>query len=207
MTTETKHSAKDEVSWLVSRVAEQARADTVRLTQSELEQLSFSEETASPIQVAAAEDFDAENDVSAFEAKIAKLLGSAYKQDIEKGDQSAWHKHLAALRDKDVYILVMVDQAGIPRPKPKLLATLAPASPRRILPVVRFAVSAFVILAGLLYFFVFTIRWERRNPNSPYVFGELGRFRLNDNMSALFFVAWLVSLFLMWRETADKKKR
>ena len=60
-----------------------------------------------------------------FEAKITKLLRGAFNYDVQHGMRATGEKHLAALRDHDVYVLVMVDQARIPRPKPRVLVKTA----------------------------------------------------------------------------------
>ena len=204
METESVESASDAVSFLLSRVAEQARTDSVSLSDTELQQLSFREETASPQEVSAVVDFDSANDVAKFEAKVVKLLHRAYGQDLENGKQHVWQKHLAALGRTDVYVLVMVDEAGIPRSKPGFFSVTKPTLPRKILPLLRFVICAIVGLAGLLYFILLSLRWQRGNPNSAPVLGDLSRFRLSDNMAALLFVAWVASLFLMWRDMRDR---
>ena len=111
-------SVAEAVGFLSSRVAEEARKESVPLTNIELKQLSFTEETANAEEIAAARAFDAANDIDEFEAKVTSLLRRAFQQDVQSGMRAAWDKHLAALRNHDIYVLVMVDQAGIPRPKP-----------------------------------------------------------------------------------------
>jgi len=61
--------------------------------------------------------FDADHDVEAYEAKIAKLLESAYRRD--RGDPSRaalWKESLRALKGEDFYGMVMMQQAGLPVP-------------------------------------------------------------------------------------------
>ena len=117
---ETEVSVSDAVGFLTTRVVEEARRDSVHLTDAEIKQLSFTEETATAEEIAAARAFDGANDTDGFEAKISKLLRNAFDHDVERGMRSLWQKHLASLRNHDVYVLVMVDQAGIPRPKPSV---------------------------------------------------------------------------------------
>ena len=201
MKTKMLGSANDAVDFLLTRIAEQARTDSVSISDVELKQLSFSEQTASPEEMAAVEEFDNTNDASEFEAKIAKLLHRAFKHDVGSGKKDVWQGHLAALRDRDIYVLVMVDQAGIPRPKPSFLTTTTAIFPRGVLQLVQFLFCAVVGLAGLLYFFVLPMRSQR---GSAPVFGDLSRFKLSDSMAGLFFVAWLASLFLLGKQMTRK---
>src|SRR5580692_621241 len=114
---EAETSVTKAVEFLSSRVAEEARKDSVPLTDIELKQLSFTEESASAEEIAGARAFDEANDTNEFEARITRLFRSAFNHDVQLGMRATWEKHLAALRNHDVYALVMVDQAGIRRPK------------------------------------------------------------------------------------------
>jgi hypothetical protein len=58
----TEASVAEAVGFLSSRVAEESRKDPVPLTDIELKQLSFTEETATPEQIAGAQAFDGAND-------------------------------------------------------------------------------------------------------------------------------------------------
>jgi hypothetical protein len=61
-------------------------------------------------------EFDAEHDDQQYEAKIAKLFRRAYAHDKKTLDgTNSWNEALDALRGADLYALVMVDQAEIPR--------------------------------------------------------------------------------------------
>jgi hypothetical protein len=117
---ETELSLADAVGFLTTRVAEEAREESVHITDAEIKQLSFTEEMAAKEEIAAARAFDDSNDTDEFEAKISKLLRNAFDHDVKRGMRSVWQKHLASLRNHDVYVLVMVDQAGIPRLKPSV---------------------------------------------------------------------------------------
>ena len=123
---ENKDSVAEAVAFLSARIAEEAQRDSISLTGSEIKQLAFTEETATAEEIATARAFDDANDTKVFEARISKLLRKAFKDDTERGLRSSWQKHLAALRNHDVYVLVMVDQAGIPRPR-QLVRPLASA--------------------------------------------------------------------------------
>jgi hypothetical protein len=188
-------SVAETVGFLSSRVAEQARSDSVPLTDIELRQLSFTEETATAEEIAGARAFDEANDTDQFEAKITRLLRSAFDQDVQRGMRATWEKHLAALRNHDVYILVMVDEAGIPRPKPTV--RLMPA--RAISPMVLVQrspdiLAGLITVCGVVYFFVLRI-------------GSFADHLIpNEKFRGIFLFAWLAStiwLFVRFKDLRD----
>jgi hypothetical protein len=103
------------LSFVQSRIADQARRESMPLTSAELQQLVFTEETATEKEIAAAEAFDQENNQEEFEQKISSLLRHVYKRDVESGIKGEWERQLSALQHRDVYVLVMVEMAEIPR--------------------------------------------------------------------------------------------
>lgn len=118
MSIEAVESAK---KFLVDAIVEQAQRDSISLTDIEKQMLRFSEVSGSQEDLSAAAEFDAQYNDDEYEAKIAKLFRHAYAHDKRRtGRHLAWKSALEALRDEDFYALVMVDQAGIPRPKPIL---------------------------------------------------------------------------------------
>jgi len=80
----------DAVGFLTTRVAEEARRDSVHLAEAEIKQLSFTEETATEEEITAARAFDVANDTDEFEAKISKLLRNAFDRDVKRGVLSLW---------------------------------------------------------------------------------------------------------------------
>ena len=103
--------------FLLSKLQEQAFRDSIGLSEPEKRMFLFSERSGE-IDTEAQEKFDAEYDRDQYEAKIAKLLRRCYVYDKKNtADVETWNKALSALTDDDFYGLVMVDQAGIPRPK------------------------------------------------------------------------------------------
>ncbi|HXY06575.1 MAG TPA: hypothetical protein VEI52_01875 [Terriglobales bacterium] len=148
------------VEFLTGRIAEQARDDSVPLTEVERKQLSFTAVGASAEEIATANDFDSRNDSDEFEAKIAKLLRRVFRHDVQHGRVEIWQRHLAALRDQDIYLLVMVDQAGIPRTKAKLAvaAAVLSAAPRRLIRTLAHAMAGLVALSGFVYFFLLPMK-------------------------------------------------
>jgi hypothetical protein len=198
-------SAKQAVSFLVSRIAEQARADSVPLSRTELHQLSFSEETASDSEIAAAAEFDANNDATLFEAKVRELLHRAFERDVENGTRALWEVHLAALANEDVYVQVMVDEAGIPRPKPTI-GVFLPKSTTQFTALLRHAVVWTLPLAGAFYFIILPMRWGKQ-PEDPYMFGSLvDRLHLSEGLKGAFFIVWIAaSVFLLYYRPNSKR--
>ena len=106
---ETEVSLADAVGFLTTR-AEEARRDSVHITDAEIKQLSFTEETATKEEIAAARAFDDANDTDEFEAKISKLLRHAFDQDVKRGMRSLWQKRHA------VWVEYSVSQVAVMPP-------------------------------------------------------------------------------------------
>ena len=190
---EIENSVAEALGFLSSRVGEEASKDSVPLTDIELKQLSFSEETATADDIAAARAFDEAHDSDEFEAKITKLLRSAFHHDVPRGMGATWEKHLAMLRNHDVYVLVMVDQAGIPRPKPSgrpnVQRTISPKMLMRRSPDM---LAGLITLCGSVYFLVLHMRWHR---GGPPIFGNLAENLLpSERLRGIFLLAWLGSM-------------
>jgi len=190
---EAETSVAGAVGFLSSRVAEEARKDSVPLTDIELKQLSFTEKTATAEEIAGARAFDEANDTDEFEARIATLLRSAFHHDVQLGMRATWEKHLAALRNHDVYVLVMVDQAGIPRPKPPLRLNLPRAISLKMLmrrsPDI---LAGLIALCGFAYFFLLRIAWHRGGP--PILGNLAGNLLPSEKLRSIFLFAWLGSM-------------
>jgi hypothetical protein len=204
-TLKTETSVIEAVGFLSSRIAEQARKDFVPLTDTELMQLSFSEETATPEQIAAARSFDETHNSDEFEAKITRLLRSAFNYDVQRGMRANWERHLASLRNRDVYVLVMVDQAGIPRPKaPARRKVPKPKSPTAVIRRSPDVCAGLITLCGFVYFFVLRIGWSRKGPP---ILGNLADSLIpSEKVRGIFLLAWLASmlwLFIRFRDLRD----
>jgi len=193
------------IGFLCSRVAEEARKDSVPLTDIELKQLSFTEETATAKEIAEARAFDEANDTDEFEKKITKLLRSSFHHGVQLGMRPTWEEHLAALRNHDVYILVMVDQAGIPRPKPTVRAGAAPAiSPLSLVRRLPDISAGLITVCGVVYFFILRIGWTRRGP--PILGNFADHLIPNEKFRGIFLFAWLGSmlwLFVRFKDLRD----
>jgi hypothetical protein len=190
---EIENSVAEALGFLSSRVAEEARKDSVPLTDIELKQLSFSEETATADDIAAPRAFDETHDSDEFEAKINKLLRSAFHHEVQRGMGATWEKHLAASRNHDVYVLVMVDQSGIPRPKPSGRPNVPRAISLKML--MRRSpdlLAALMTLCGSVYFLVLHMRWYR---GGPPILGNLAENLLpSERLRGIFLLAWLGSM-------------
>lgn len=192
----TVHAALD---FLVSRIREQAQRDSVPLPELEIQQLTFSEGTATPEEVEAATEFDASGRMAAFEKKIAKLLRRAYHEDKQGGSEPIWRENLSALRDVDVFVLVMVDQARIPRPKPKMGSMglswrdFIPTGPNQAYVIVLFLIA----LTGFVAFFVLP-GFRRSAP--ILVWG-------NDRTRGIAFVLWILACALLSRSKMEIPKK
>ena len=106
--------AKD---FLISSVLQEAVREHVNLTEVEKQMLYFTEVHPSlPDIYDVNAEFERDYDSDEYEAKIARLLGSARARDREESTANAqiWEDAIQALRKEDHYILVMVNQAFRP---------------------------------------------------------------------------------------------
>jgi hypothetical protein len=150
--TQTLDSAKQ---FLLSKVLEQAGRDGVYLSEIEKRMLLFSAQSASDEDVQE-QEFDATCDDQRYEAKITKLFPRAYAHDKKAVDDSnSWKEALDALREADIYALVMIDQAGIPRAK-SYRAVLSAFDPEDVM----FAILAVGVLATGFVVVFDPFRWS-----------------------------------------------
>ena len=99
--------------FLISRVLDQAKQDEVPLTEVEILMLGFAEPSPSAKDMEAAAVFEREYNDEEYEAKVAKLLRRTYKCDKERDEMAAWDEALTDLAEEDMYLLVMLERAGI----------------------------------------------------------------------------------------------
>lgn len=189
---ENKDSAGEAVAFLSARVKEEARRSSIPLTDSEIKQLSFTEEAAADNEIAAAQDFEDVRDADAFEAKISRLLRKAFKDDVKHGLRSTWEKHLSVLRSQDAYILVMVDQARIPRPKsiarPLVSAIVSQTFKGRPSDIA----AGLITILGVVYFLVLHMGWSRRG--GP-IFGDFAENLIpSEQIRGAFLLIWMGSM-------------
>ena len=101
---------------LISQVVEQAQMDNVPLSDVERKMLYFTETEETPPDMPDVNDeFEREYDSVTYEKKIAGLLRNAFKRSRRESPDSEyrWKQSIAALRNEDHYLLVMVDQAAL----------------------------------------------------------------------------------------------
>jgi hypothetical protein len=191
----------DCLGFLTTRVAEEARQDSVHLTDAEIKQLSFTEETATDEEIAAARAFDDANDTDEFEAKLSKLLRNAFDHDVKRGMRSLWQKHLASLSNHDLYVLVMVDQAGIPRPKPSVQLRPSPRVPQMLIRRLPDVVAVLTTALGVFYFLILKTGWHR---GGPPIFGDVAEHLLpSEPVRGAFLLAWLGSMIWLFVRYKD----
>ena len=94
---------------------------------------------------------------SDFEKKIVGSLRRVFWYDVQHGRAGVWQEHLAALRRRDIYLLVMVDQAGIPRPGASgAFAGLSPVRmPRKAMELLHAALVVLLVLVAISGAFLF----------------------------------------------------
>lgn len=196
------------VEFLVARVEEQSRADSVSISENELRQLAFSERTATAEELADAAVFDSTTNTSEFESKVKKLLRRAYHYDIQHDRGAVWREHLAALRNRDIYVLVMVDEAKIPRPKPNLLIAFFSAQTRRgLLRLLPDLAVWLVGISGFIYFFVLPSRTSKSS-SGERIFWDIAEGLIpNENIRLVVFVSWIAIVYLgsrrPWKRWSD----
>jgi hypothetical protein len=107
--------AQQAKEFLISQVVEEARMESLPLSEVERKMLFFTEtEETLPDMTDVNEQFEREYDSSKYEKKIALLLRNAFKRlCLESPDgEKRWKEAIADLRQEDHYLLVMVDQAS-----------------------------------------------------------------------------------------------
>jgi hypothetical protein len=117
---------------------------------------------------------------------------------------ATWDKHLAALRNHDVYVLVMIDQAGIPRPKPSVRQNVQRAiSPKMLMRRSPDMLAGLITLCGSAYFLVLHMRWHW---GGPPIFGNLAENLLpSERLRGIFLLLWLGSM--LWLSIRFKDLR
>ena len=106
--------------FLTDRVVDQARREKVSLTEVEVRMLGFPESAASAAGTDTSSTFEHDHD-EAYETKIALLLNHVYDRDVEGGLKADWDRHLDEIANEDMYLLVMLEKAGIMKTTTSLL--------------------------------------------------------------------------------------
>ena len=111
-------SASKAKRFVIGQVVTQANLEGIFLSDLEIKMLGFAEDGATTEELAAAKQFECEIDDKAYEAKIARLLKHAYQHAKANGSTAAWDEALSELAEKDAYVIVMADLAGISNANP-----------------------------------------------------------------------------------------
>ena len=99
--------------FLIERILEQARFESVSLTDIEIRMLKFSEATPALKDHEAAEIFERDYNDDEYELKVANLICHAYERETKAGNQEAWDNALVRVASRDLYLNVMIDRSGI----------------------------------------------------------------------------------------------
>jgi hypothetical protein len=99
--------------FLVDQVQRQAQHEGITLSDLEITMLGFSEAGVSSRELEAARQFESEIDDREYEAKIADLLKHGYRDAKAMGEAEVWDEALADLAEKDAYLMVIAERAGI----------------------------------------------------------------------------------------------
>ena len=99
--------------FLVDQVVSQAKQEGVVLSELEVRMLGFSEAEATAEELEAAKRFEREVDDREYEVKISALLKHAYRSGKDRGEGAAWDDALSGLAERDAYLVVLAERAGI----------------------------------------------------------------------------------------------
>jgi hypothetical protein len=120
--------------FLVNRIAAEAERDGAPLNEIEKAMLAFSEAGATAEELEATRAFERDFDDQEYETRIARLARAVYDRDVEAGRKPEWDEALDELTSEDLYLMVMLEQAGIVKttshlrlPDWRLLVGFAPA--------------------------------------------------------------------------------
>jgi hypothetical protein len=99
--------------FLVDRIAAEAEREGAPLNTIEKDMLGFAESEASAKQMESAQAFERDYNDEEYESRIARLAKSVYDRDVETGRKPEWDEALDELASEDMYLLVMLEQAGL----------------------------------------------------------------------------------------------
>jgi hypothetical protein len=128
------HGVAKAKQFLVNRIAAEAERDGTPLNEIEKAMLAFSEAGATAEELETARAFERDFDDQEYEKRIAWLARAVYDRDVEGGRKPEWDEALDELTSEDLYLMVMLEQAGIVKttsqlrlPDWRLLVGFAPA--------------------------------------------------------------------------------
>ena len=165
-----QYAVERALHFLRDRVVAEAAEHNVSLSKAEVAGLTYSEPSATAAQRELIDQVDAEIGSDAYKQKIATLIRQAYRRDLDRGAKREWDACLDLLRNEDLYILVMVQEAGLRRAPAWYRASLGPDM----------LVIAAVVVAGIATLFT----WA-------------GSFLRGDAARAGVFVLWIAILWAL----------
>lgn len=177
MTARDTFAVKEAKDFLKNRVVTQAAEENVALSPAEIATLTYSEPAATLDERVLADEVGAGEPSGAYEQKISALIRNAYKADEKAGRKQDWDRQLQALRAEDLYILVMVQSAGVPF-KPDYIGAIGQGGLLKSLLSVHLICLAAVGVAGV-----------------TLLFTPLGAFIRSDVVRGLAFVVWIAALW------------
>jgi hypothetical protein len=102
-------------SSLIGRIVDEAKREGVVLSDVEVRMLGFAEASASPKEMEADQIFEQEFDDEQYEARITKLIRNVYDRDCESGRKPEWDQWLDEISEEDLYLSVILEEAGLLR--------------------------------------------------------------------------------------------
>lgn len=117
--------------FFIDRIVAQAKREGAPLDALETKLLHFTETGTDACQeyLQASDEFDRERDMEEYEARVGKLLVTAFEVEIDaakplgrsKEVEEEYRQAYSTLKQEDHYVLVMIDQHLAPRLKKKFL--------------------------------------------------------------------------------------
>jgi len=160
------------MQFLKDRILDEAAHQQVKLTPAEVATLTYSEPVATSEQRNLADQVDAEIGGDAYEKKISSLIRDVYRRDVAEGMKARWDESLQSLRGEDLYVLVMVANAGVEN------ASIADLQWYKSFLRLDFLCLAGIGIAGGLFFFT-----------------SLGSAVKSDAVRAVLFFAWVAAMW------------
>ena len=99
--------------FLIDRLVDQGRRENAALTDAEIRVLGFSEPSATASESEASKTLEPDYGDHSYETRIAQLFRNVYERDVESGLKPDWDRHLDEIANEDLYLLVMLERAGI----------------------------------------------------------------------------------------------
>ncbi len=117
------------MDFLVDRILAEAQRDGVSLSEVERKMLYFSETAWTlPDMAEVGQEFCNHYDQAEFEWKISGIIRKIQRAPLDKAEERSWHSAIGALRNKDHYLLVLINSAGSVRPRDDVMKLVLTAA-------------------------------------------------------------------------------